>query len=73
MYARMQTHLNCVSEVQKKELEQLGISSEKISTIPMGIDEAFLETGRIGSGIEEQIVSQFLAIGTFCRSIMFLY
>jgi glycosyltransferase involved in cell wall biosynthesis len=39
-------HLNCVSEVQKKELEQLGIPKGKISTIPMGIDEAFLETGK---------------------------
>jgi glycosyltransferase involved in cell wall biosynthesis len=39
-------HLNCVSEVQKKELEQLGVPSEKISTIPMGIDAAFLDTGK---------------------------
>jgi glycosyltransferase involved in cell wall biosynthesis len=43
---RNAAHLNCVSEVQKKELERLGIPSEKISTIPMGIDEAFLETGK---------------------------
>jgi glycosyltransferase involved in cell wall biosynthesis len=40
------THLNCVSEVQKKELERLGISSDKILTIPMGVDEAFLEMGK---------------------------
>ena len=40
------SHLNCVSEVQKKELEQLGIPNEKISTIPMGIDEAFWESGK---------------------------
>jgi len=40
------THLNCVSEVQKKEIEQLGIMNEKISSIPMGVDEAFLEMGR---------------------------
>jgi glycosyltransferase involved in cell wall biosynthesis len=40
------THLNCVSEVQEKEMEQLGILSEKISIIPMGVDEAFLETGK---------------------------
>ena len=40
------THLNCVSEVQKKEIEQLGIMNEKISIIPMGVDEAFLEMGR---------------------------
>ncbi len=39
-------HLICVSEVQKKELERLGVPSEKISTIPMGIDAAFLETGK---------------------------
>jgi glycosyltransferase involved in cell wall biosynthesis len=36
-------HINCVSEVQKKEIEQLGIMSDKISVIPMGVDEAFLE------------------------------
>jgi glycosyltransferase involved in cell wall biosynthesis len=42
---RNATHLNCVSEVQKRELECLGTPSEKISTIPMGIDTAFLETG----------------------------
>ena len=40
------TYLNCVSEVQKRELERMGIPNEKISTIPMGIDEAFLETGK---------------------------
>jgi glycosyltransferase involved in cell wall biosynthesis len=40
------THLNCVSEVQKKEIEQLGITSEKTSTFPMGIDDVFLEIGR---------------------------
>jgi len=40
------THLNCVSEVQEKEMEQLGIMNEKISVIPMGVDEAFLETGK---------------------------
>ncbi len=38
--------LNCVSEVQEKELERMGIPKEKLSTIPMGIDEAFLETGK---------------------------
>ena len=40
------TYLNCVSEVQKRELERMGIPNEKISTIPMGIDEAFLEKGK---------------------------
>jgi glycosyltransferase involved in cell wall biosynthesis len=43
---RNAAYLNCVSEVQKKELYRLGIPSEKISTIPMGIDAAFLETGK---------------------------
>ncbi len=37
--------INCVSEVQKKELERMGIPNDKISTIPMGIDEAFLKIG----------------------------
>jgi len=40
------THLHCVSEVQEKEMEQLGILGEKISIIPMGFDEAFLEKGK---------------------------
>lgn len=40
------THLNCVSKVQKKEMEQMGIMSDKISIIPMGVDEAFLEIGK---------------------------
>lgn len=39
-------HLNCVSEVQKKQIEQLGIMKNKISVIPMGIDDAFLEMGK---------------------------
>jgi len=40
------THLYCVSNGQKKEMEQLGITGEKISVAPMGVDEAFLETGK---------------------------
>ena len=40
------TRLNCVSEVQKKEMEQLGIMNKKISVIPMGVDGAFLEVGK---------------------------
>ncbi len=48
-------HITCVSEVQKKEIEQLGIKEEKISVFPMCIDEDFLEVGRsrekdLGSG-----------------------
>jgi glycosyltransferase involved in cell wall biosynthesis len=39
------THLNCVSNVQKREMKQLGITGEKISIIPMGVDETFLKTG----------------------------
>jgi len=40
------THLNCVSEMQEKEMVQLGILGEKISIIPMGVDEEFLEMGK---------------------------
>jgi len=39
-------HIFCVSEVLREGIEQLGINGEKISTIPMGIDEAFLEMGK---------------------------
>src|SRR4030067_1725037 len=40
------TYLNCVSEGQKKDLGQLGIRDKKISIIPMGVDDAFLEMGK---------------------------
>jgi glycosyltransferase involved in cell wall biosynthesis len=40
------THLNCVSEVQRREMALLGITGERISTIPMGIDEVFLKIGK---------------------------
>jgi len=43
---RNAAHLNCVSEVQKKELERLRVSVERISAIPMGIDAEFLEAGQ---------------------------
>jgi glycosyltransferase involved in cell wall biosynthesis len=43
---RRARHITCVSEIQKKEIEQLGIEGEKISVFPMGIDESFLEVGR---------------------------
>ena len=36
----------CVSEVQSAGIEKMGVRSDKISTIPMGVDEAFLEAGR---------------------------
>jgi glycosyltransferase involved in cell wall biosynthesis len=39
-------HLNCVSGFQRRELERLGVSTGKISTIPMGIDTEFIDTGR---------------------------
>ena len=38
--------LHCVSEIQKRELERLGILKNNILTIPMGIDEAFLQEGK---------------------------
>jgi glycosyltransferase involved in cell wall biosynthesis len=43
---RRARHITCVSEVQKKEIEQLGIGGEKISVFPMGIDATFLEVGK---------------------------
>ncbi len=36
----------CVSEIQQKEIQRMGVKSEKIMTFPMGISESFLETGR---------------------------
>ncbi len=38
-------HISCVSEVQGKELEMLGLPKEKISVIPMGVDKAFVDSG----------------------------
>jgi glycosyltransferase involved in cell wall biosynthesis len=38
--------LNCVSELMKREIERMRIEKEKISTFPMGVDEAFWETGK---------------------------
>ena len=43
---KIATYLNCVSGGQKKDLEQLGIRDKKISIIPMGVDDAFLEMGK---------------------------
>jgi glycosyltransferase involved in cell wall biosynthesis len=40
------TQLHCVSEVQKRELERLGIPKDNILTISMGIDDDFLEKGK---------------------------
>jgi glycosyltransferase involved in cell wall biosynthesis len=39
-------YLHCVSEVMRREIERLGIEKGKISTFPMGVDEAFFEKGR---------------------------
>jgi L-malate glycosyltransferase len=36
----------CVSELQEKEIEKMGIRQEKLLTLPMGIDKSFLEAGR---------------------------
>jgi len=36
----------CVSELQKKKIEEMGIWKEKMLTFPMGIDKSFLEAGR---------------------------
>ncbi len=35
-------HVNCVSSAQKKEIEGLNILNQKISIIPMGIEESFI-------------------------------
>ena len=43
---RKAKHLICVSEIMKKETEQMGIREENISVFPMGVDEAFFEAGR---------------------------
>ena len=36
----------CVSKLQAKEIENMGVKEVKISTLPMGIEESFLEAGR---------------------------
>ncbi len=43
---RNASHVHCVSEVMKNEIEQIGVKREKISIFPMGVDEAFFEAGR---------------------------
>ena len=40
------TQIMCVSDLQKREIQKMGVEAEKMSTIPMGIDETFLEAGR---------------------------
>jgi len=39
-------HLHLVSEIMRKEIETFGISKEKISIWPMGVDEVFWQCGR---------------------------
>ena len=36
----------CVSKLQEREIEKMGIREEKILTFPMGIDKSFFEAGR---------------------------
>jgi glycosyltransferase involved in cell wall biosynthesis len=36
------SHIICVSEILRREIENLGIEGKKISTLPMGVDEKFL-------------------------------
>jgi len=38
-------HIQCVSEVQKRDILALGVPENKISVIPMGVDEAFYDSG----------------------------
>jgi glycosyltransferase involved in cell wall biosynthesis len=61
--------LNCVSNVQREEMEQLGIESEKISTIPMGVDEAFFEEG--GKRIIDPSRRQFIVLSN--RNLLPMY
>jgi len=61
--------LNCVSNIQKEEMEQLGIESEKISTIPMGVDEAFFEEG--GKRIIDPSRTQFIILSN--RNLLPMY
>jgi len=43
---RRARHITCVSEIQRKEVEQLGIEGAKLSVFPMGIGAPFLEVGK---------------------------
>jgi len=36
-------HLSCVSEIQKKEMEEIGFREKDITVIPMGVDQEFIE------------------------------
>jgi glycosyltransferase involved in cell wall biosynthesis len=39
-------HIICVSEILRREIENLGIEGKKISTLPMGVGEGFLAPGK---------------------------
>ena len=43
---RRARHIHTVSEGMRNDIEKLGISGEKISVWPMGIDETFLQAGK---------------------------
>ena len=43
----------CVSELQEKEIQKMGIRQEKIMTFSMGIEKSFLEAGRNRTEIPE--------------------
>jgi len=45
----------CVSELQAKEIEKMGVRREKVSALPMGIEESFLKAGR---SREEKLIDQ---------------
>lgn len=51
---RRAANLNCVSHEQEKEMESLGLGGNKISIIPMGIDEVFLERGKSRGNAEKR-------------------
>jgi glycosyltransferase involved in cell wall biosynthesis len=55
------THLNCVSEVQRNEITQMGILSNKISVIPMGVGKAFVEIGTKREPMSNQDVITILS------------
>jgi len=43
---RKATHIHLVSRMMEEEIRQIGIPESKISIWPMGVDEAFLQSGK---------------------------
>ena len=43
---RKASHIHCVSEAMRKEIEKMGIEPRKLSVSSMGVDNAFLEIGK---------------------------